>query len=120
MATVVLLGRVGLSRHSLNLGTTAMTDDKIALRALLEKRSDATFLREMIGFAADRLMQLETGAPCGAAPGERSPERVNQRNGYRERDWETRAGTVELRIPKLRRGSYSLPSSNPAAWPKRR
>lgn len=83
-----------------------MTDDKIALRALLEKGSDATFLREMIGFAADRLMQLETGALCGAAPGERSPERVNQRNGYRERDWETRAGTVELRIPKLRRGSY--------------
>ena len=60
----------------------------------------------MIGFAADRLMQLETGALCGAGPGERSPERVNQRNGYRERDWETRAGTVELRIPKLRRGSY--------------
>ena len=83
-----------------------MTDDKIALRALLEKGSDATFLREMIGFAADRLMQLETGALCGAAPGERSPERLNQRNGYRERDWETRAGTVELRIPKLRRGSY--------------
>ena len=83
-----------------------MTDNKIALRALLEKGSDATFLREMIGFAADRLMQLETGALCGAAPGERTPERLNQRNGYRERDWETRAGTVELRIPKLRRGSY--------------
>ena len=83
-----------------------MTDHTIALRALLEKGSDAIFLREMIGFAADRLMQLETGALCGAAPGGRSPERVNQRNGYRERDWETRAGTVELRIPKLRRGSY--------------
>ncbi len=83
-----------------------MTDDKTALRALLEKGSDATFPREMIGFAADRLMQLETGALCGAAPGERSPERLNQRNGYRERDWETRAGNVELRIPKLRRGSH--------------
>ncbi|MDE3164092.1 MAG: IS256 family transposase, partial [Acidobacteriota bacterium] len=43
---------------------------------------------------------------CGAAPGERSTERRNQRNGYRDRDWQTRAGTVELRIPKLRRGSY--------------
>ena len=83
-----------------------MTDDKIALRALLEKGSDATFLREMIGFAAQRLMQLETETLCGAAPGQRSTDRINQRNGYRDRDWETRAGTVELRIPKLRRGSY--------------
>ena len=83
-----------------------MTEDKIALRALLEKGSDATFLREMIGFAAERLMQLETEGLCGAAPGERTAERRNQRNGYRDRNWETRAGTVELRIPKLRRGSY--------------
>src|SRR5438552_756596 len=83
-----------------------MTEDKIALRALLEKGSDATFLREMIGFAAQRVMELESEALCGAGHGERSAERRNQRNGYRERDWETRAGTVELRIPKLRRGSY--------------
>ena len=60
----------------------------------------------MIGFAAHRLMELDADGACGAAHGERSPERVNQRNGYRERDWQTRAGTVELRIPKLRRGSY--------------
>jgi transposase-like protein len=83
-----------------------MTDDKIALRELLEKGSDATFLREMIGFAAERLMALETDGLCGAASGERSPDRRNQRNGYRDRDWQTRAGTVELRIPKLRHGSY--------------
>ena len=83
-----------------------MTDDKIALRALLEKGSDATFLREMIGFAAERLMALETEGLCGAGPGERSATRTNQRNGYRDRDWQTRAGTVELRIPKLRHGSY--------------
>jgi putative transposase len=83
-----------------------MTDDKIALRELLEKGSDATFLREMIGFAAERLMALETDGLCGAAAGERSPDRRNQRNGYRDRDWQTRAGTVELRIPKLRHGSY--------------
>ncbi len=83
-----------------------MTDDKIALRALLEKSSDASMLREMIGYAAERLMALETEALCGAAPGERSTDRLNQRNGYRDRDWQTRAGTVELRIPKLRRGSY--------------
>ena len=73
---------------------------------LLEKGSDTTFLREVIGFAAERLMQLETDTLCGAAPGERSADRTNQRNGYRDRDWQTRAGTVELRIPKLRRGSY--------------
>jgi putative transposase len=83
-----------------------MTDDKIALRELLEKGSDATFLRQMIGFAAQRLMELETDTLCGAGHGERSADRRNQRIGHRDRDWETRAGTVELRIPKLRRGSY--------------
>src|SRR3954449_3890739 len=83
-----------------------MTDDKIALRMLLEKGSDATFLRDMIGFAAQRLMELESEALCGAGRGERSENRTNQRNGYRDRDWQTRAGTVELRIPKLRKGSY--------------
>ncbi len=77
-----------------------MTNDKIALRELLEKGSDAGFLREMIGFAAERLMALETEGLCAAAPGERTVERRNQRNGYRDRDWHTRAGTVELRIPK--------------------
>lgn len=83
-----------------------MTDDKIALREMLEKGSDATFLREMIGFAAQRLMEMEVGEVTGAAHGERSPDRLVQRNGYRDRDWQTRAGTVELRIPKLRKGSY--------------
>src|SRR3982074_1525536 len=83
-----------------------MTDDKIALRELLEKGSDASFLREMIGFAAQRLMELETDGLCGAGHGERSADRRNQRNGYRERLWETRAGSVDLKIPKLRKGSY--------------
>jgi len=106
VVTAAALGRVGLSRHTSNPRTTTMTDDKIALRALLEKGSDTTFLREMIGFAAERLMALETESLCNAAPGERSADRQNQRNGYRDRDWQTRAGTVELRIPKLRHGSY--------------
>jgi len=75
-------------------------------RALLEKSSEADLLREMIGFTAHRLMELEVGGLTGAGHGERSLERINWRNGYRERDWETRAGTVELRIPKLRKGSY--------------
>src|ERR1700677_1374696 len=83
-----------------------MTDDMMTLRTLLEKSSDTDLLREMIGFTAQRLMALEVESLTGAAPGERSPDRLNQRHGYRERDWETRAGTVELRIPKLRKGSY--------------
>src|SRR5262249_55911079 len=83
-----------------------MTDEMMTLRTLLEKSSDAELLREMIGFTAQRLMELEVEGLTGAAHGERSPERVNQRNGYRDRTWETRAGTVELRIPKLRKGSY--------------
>jgi len=83
-----------------------MTDDRMALREMLEKGSDASLLREMIGFAAQRLMELEVGEITGAAHGERSPDRLVQRNGYRDRDWQTRAGAVELRIPKLRRGSY--------------
>src|SRR5215213_9538394 len=83
-----------------------MTDDMMSLRALLAKNSDADLLREMIGFAAHRLMELEVESLTGAAHGERSADRITHRNGYRERDWETRAGTVELRIPKLRKGSY--------------
>jgi putative transposase len=83
-----------------------MTDEMMTLRTLLEKSSDAELLREMIGFTAQRLMELEVEGLTGAGHGERSPERVNQRNGYRDRTWETRAGTVELRIPKLRKGSY--------------
>jgi transposase-like protein len=83
-----------------------MTDDMMTLRTLLEKSSDTDLLREMIGFTAQRLMALEVENLTGAAAGERSPERINQRNGYRDRVWETRAGTVELHIPKLRKGSY--------------
>src|SRR4051794_35377433 len=71
-------------------------------------------LREMIGFAAERLMEMEVAGLTGAAYREKSCEGLAQRNGYRERAWETRAGTVELRIPKLRRGSYC-----PAGSPRR-
>jgi putative transposase len=83
-----------------------MIDDMMNLQALVGKTADSDFLREMIGFAAQRLMSLEVGGLTGAGYGEKSYDRLAQRNGYRERDWETRAGTVELRIPRLRKGSY--------------
>jgi putative transposase len=63
-------------------------------------------LREMIRGFAQRMMDAEVEVRCGAGYGEVSPDRVNSRNGYRPREWDTRAGTIELAIPKLRTGSY--------------
>ena len=83
-----------------------MTDDMISLQALLAKQPDADIVREMLGFTAQRLMELDVETMTGAAHGERNPDRLTQRNGYRDRSWETRVGTIELRIPKLRKGSY--------------
>src|SRR5207302_8241023 len=70
-----------------------LTDEMMSLQALLEKSCDTDLLREMIGFAAHRLMELEVENLTGAAHGERRADRITHRNGYRERDWETRAGT---------------------------
>jgi putative transposase len=65
--------------------TTTMTDTSMLFQDLIEKSSDGDFLREMIGFAADRLMALEVEGLCGAGHGERSALRENQRNGYSDR-----------------------------------
>jgi len=83
-----------------------MTDDRMALAGMLEKASDGDLLREMIAFMAQRLMDADVQGLVGAGPGERSETRENWRNGYRDRVWHTRAGTVPLKIPKLRSGSY--------------
>src|SRR4029450_4249735 len=97
--------KVGLLAPT-DLRNRSMTNEMMTLRTLVEKTPDADLLREMIGFAAQRLMELEVAGLTGAGYGEKSPERLVQRNGYRERLWETRAGTVELGIPKRRKGSY--------------
>jgi len=75
------------------------------LRKQLEE-ADPDLLRVMVKDFAEALMSADADAVCGAGYGERSPERVNRRNGYRERDWDTRVGSIELAVPKLREGSY--------------
>jgi putative transposase len=83
-----------------------MTNANIALTDLAEKGADADFIKQTLQFALQRLMEMDVEALCRAAYGERSDERINSRNGYRDRALETRAGTVDLKIPKLRSGSY--------------
>jgi putative transposase len=83
-----------------------MTEERMALIDLIEKGADTDLVREMLAFAAERLMEHEVEARTGVPAGARSPDRVNCRNGYRERGWETRAGRIDLAIPQLRKGSY--------------
>ncbi len=80
-------------------------DPVMWLRKHLEQ-ADTDLLREMVRTFIQALMSAEADALCGAPYGERSEERCNRRNGYRERGWDSRAGTIELQIPKLRSGSY--------------
>ena len=83
-----------------------MTKPSMALSELIEKGADGDFLRQMVQYVAQRLMDMDVEGLCGAGYGERTPERANSRNGFRDRVWETRTGAVDLRIPKLRQGSY--------------
>jgi len=89
-----------------------MTKDTIAetmaLKALLSETADQQVLVEMLGFVADRLMALDVDQLCGAGAHERRAERVNQRNGYRERRWDTRAGPWMFRSPSFERGRIFL------------
>jgi putative transposase len=83
-----------------------MTEERMALIELVEKQADGDLVREMLAFAAERIMEAEVEGRTGAAKGARTPMREVQRNGYRDRDWDTRAGRIALEIPKLRKGSY--------------
>lgn len=90
-----------------------MTQDRMQLSELLEKAGADDIVRDMIGFVAQRLMELDVDNRCGASHGERTDARINSRNGFRDRQWDTRAGSVALRIPKLRSGSYFPPFLEP-------
>jgi putative transposase len=85
----------------------------IALTDLIEKGADADLLRTMIAEIVQQIMAADVENLCNASYGERSAERANSRNGYRERLWETRAGAVNVKIPKLRSGSYFPPFLEP-------
>ena len=83
-----------------------MTETLIDLPGVTGKSDDTDFLRELTHDAAQRLMGIEVAAVCDAGHGKRSSDRENQGNGYRQRQWDTRAGTIGLNIPRLRKGSY--------------
>jgi putative transposase len=93
--------------------TTMTTQPTIALTDLVEKGADADLLRQMIQEVVERVMAFDVENLCNAGYGERSAERANSRNGYRERLWQTRAGAVNVKIPKLRSGSYFPPFLEP-------
>ena len=81
-----------------------MTAAKLADKLMSDEHADV--LRESVAWMARELMEADVSAQIGAELGERSLERITQRNGYRSRDWDTRVGSIELAIPKLRQGSY--------------
>ena len=90
-----------------------MTDDRMALVELLQKSSDGDFLRSVAEAVLQILMEADVEGLIGAGRHERSADRLNYRNGYRERSLDTRLGSLQLRIPKLRQGSYFPPFLEP-------
>jgi putative transposase len=90
-----------------------MTEDRLPLAELLQKAGEGDFLRAVAEAVVQLLMEADVEGLVGAGRHERSPERLNYRNGYRERAFDTRLGTLQLRIPKLRQGSYFPPFLEP-------
>ena len=87
-----------------------MTTVRLALTELLEKAGDGDFLRAVAEAGLQLLMETDVEGLIGVGRHERSPDRLNYRNGYRDRTLDTRLGTLALRVPKLRQGSTSRPS----------
>jgi putative transposase len=83
-----------------------MTEDRLPLAELLQKAGEGDFLRSVAEAVLQLLMEADAEGLIGASRHERSPERLNYRNGYRDRTLDTRLGSLQLRIPKLRQGSY--------------
>ena len=90
-----------------------MTEDRLPLAELLQKAGDGDFLRSVAEAVLQLLMESDVEGLIGAGRHERSPERLTYRNGYRERALDTRLGTLQLRVPKLRQGSYYPPFLEP-------
>ena len=90
-----------------------MTAERLALAELLEKAGDGDFLRAVAEAVLQLLMETDVESLIGVARHERSPDRLNYRNGYRDRTLDTRLGTLALRVPKLRQGSYFPPFLEP-------
>ena len=103
----------------MNLEKTTMTDARMVLLELVEQEADADLAREMLAFAAERVMELETEGKTGAPAGARSPDRLNQRNGYRDRLGHAR-GADRAGDPEAREGRLlpQLPGA-PGARPRR-
>jgi hypothetical protein len=93
-----------------------MTEDTMAFLDQMQKRGGGDFLKELAEAVLQRLMEFDVEGRIGAGRYERSDERTTQRNGFRERSYDTRLGTLELKIPKLRKGSY-FPSFSSRARP---
>jgi hypothetical protein len=105
---------VELQRFTREATEDPMTDDKMALVDLLQKSSDSDLLRAVAEAVLQILMEADAEGLVGAGRHERSADRLNYRNGYRERSLDTRFGSLQLRSPKLRQGSYFPPSSSRA------
>lgn len=105
--------KVELRRFTLTLTEGPMTEERMALAELVQKAGEGDFLRAVAEAVLQILMESDVEGLIGAARHERSPDRLNYRNGFRDRTLDTRLGALQLRIPKLRQGSYFPPFLEP-------